>query len=74
MLYHSGDEETVVTRIAHFDGVWVVVGIDTHKDQHVAVAIDGLGTRLGKHRLRSTTWSFSGFCCLRPGGAGGSSG
>lgn len=26
----------------------VVVGVDTHKDQHVAVALDGLGSRLGE--------------------------
>ena len=26
----------------------VIVGVDTHKDQHVAVAIDGLGSRLGE--------------------------
>jgi transposase len=26
----------------------VIVGVDTHKDQHVAVAIDGLGGRLGE--------------------------
>ncbi|MBM3676019.1 MAG: IS110 family transposase [Actinobacteria bacterium] len=26
----------------------VVVGVDTHKDQHVAVALDGLGARLGE--------------------------
>ena len=26
----------------------VVVGVDTHKDQHVAVALDGLGGRLGE--------------------------
>ncbi len=25
----------------------VIVGVDTHKDQHVAVAIDGLGGRVG---------------------------
>lgn len=25
----------------------VIVGVDTHKDNHVAVAIDGLGGRLG---------------------------
>ena len=41
-----------MTTIAHFDGARVVVGVDTHKDEHVAVAIDGLGTRLGEHRLR----------------------
>lgn len=26
----------------------VIVGVDTHKDQHVRVAIDGLGSRLGE--------------------------
>jgi hypothetical protein len=25
----------------------VIVGVDTHKDNHVAVAIDGFGGRLG---------------------------
>ena len=25
----------------------IIVGVDTHKDEHVAVAIDGLGGRLG---------------------------
>jgi transposase len=25
-----------------------IVGVDTHKDQHVAVALDGLGRRLGE--------------------------
>src|SRR5215212_5362310 len=25
----------------------VIVGVDTHKDEHVAVALDGLGGRLG---------------------------
>ena len=27
--------------------VEVVIGVDTHKDRHVAVAIDGRGVRLG---------------------------
>ena len=32
--------------------VQVIIGVDTHKDQHVAVAIDGRGVRLGeKHVL-----------------------
>ncbi len=30
-------------------GGGVVVGVDTHKDLHVAVAVDGLGRRLGEH-------------------------
>ena len=29
----------------------VIVGVDTHKDEHVAVAIDGLGGRLGDFAL-----------------------
>ncbi len=31
----------------------VIVGVDTHKDDHVAVAIDGLGGRLGDFALRA---------------------
>ena len=37
----------------------VVVGIDTHKDEHVAVAVDGLGVRLGDHRLSTTTAGYA---------------
>ena len=43
-----------MTKIAHFDAARVVVGVDTHKDEHVAVAINGLGTRLGECRHRTT--------------------
>ena len=32
----------------------VVVGVDTHKDQHVAVALDGLGGRLGELLVDAT--------------------
>lgn len=32
----------------------VVVGVDTHKDQHVAVAVDQIGVRLGEHRVATT--------------------
>ena len=31
----------------------VIVGVDTHKDEHVAVAIDGLGGRLGELSLKA---------------------
>ena len=30
--------------------VQVVIGVDTHQDEHVAVAIDGQGVRLGERR------------------------
>jgi transposase len=32
----------------------VIVGVDTHKDQHVAVALDGLGGRLGELEVAAT--------------------
>ena len=33
----------------------VIVGVDTHKDQHVAAALDGLGGRLGDPLLIEAT-------------------
>ena len=47
-----------MTRIAHFEPVRVIVGVDTHKDEHVAVAIDQLGSRLGEHRIPTTLAGF----------------
>ncbi len=32
----------------------VVVGVDTHKDEHLAVALDGIGGRIGSHALPAT--------------------
>jgi transposase len=34
--------------------VSIVVGVDTHKDEHVAVALDELGTRLGEYFAPAT--------------------
>lgn len=42
-------------RIAHFEPVRVTVGVDTHKDEHVAVVIDQFGALLGEHRIPTTT-------------------
>ena len=39
--------------------VQVVIGVDTHQDQHVAVAIDRLGVRLGEHRALATTYGYA---------------
>ncbi len=36
-------------------GVQVVIGVDTHQDEHVAVAIDRQGVRLGELRSPATT-------------------
>ncbi len=35
--------------------VQVVIGVDTHRDQHVAVAIDRQGVRLGERHVSATT-------------------
>lgn len=39
----------------------VIIGVDTHKDVHVAVAISGLGARLDALSIPATT---AGFCQL----------
>lgn len=33
----------------------VILGVDTHQDVHVAVALDGLGRRLGELEVSTTT-------------------
>lgn len=38
----------------------VVVGVDTHKDEHVAVALDGLGGRLGDFPLVANPDGYAG--------------
>ena len=38
--------------------VEVVIGVDTHKDQHVAVAIDGRGVRLSEKHVPTTTCGY----------------
>ena len=43
--------------VSHIDSraVQVIIGVDTHKDQHVAVAIDGRGVRLGEKHVPVAT-------------------
>ena len=51
----------------------VIVGVDTHKDNHVAVAIDGLGGRLGDIVVPTTIAGFEellAFCLAFVGSAG----
>ena len=38
--------------------VQVIIGVDTHKDQHVAVAIDERGVRLGESHMPATTCGY----------------
>ncbi len=49
-----------MSTIAHFEPAQVVVGVDTHQDEHVAVAIDGLGAYLGEHRISTTMAGYAG--------------
>ena len=37
----------------------VVIGVDTHKDLHVAVALDALGVRLGQLLIPATTAGYA---------------
>ena len=39
----------------------VFVGVDTHRDEHVA--IDHLGGRLGDHRVPTTSVGYEGLDC-----------
>lgn len=58
----------------------VILGIDTHQDVHVAVALDGLGRRLGELKVPTTTkgyerllrWAkeFGPVCCAGVEGTG----
>ena len=36
----------------------VIIGVDTHKDEHVAVAIDGRGVRLAEKHVPVTTYGY----------------
>ena len=45
----------------------VFVGVDTHRDEHVAVAIDHLGGRLGDHRVTTTSVGYEGLDCWAMG-------
>lgn len=36
-----------------------IVGVDTHKDRHVAVAVDGLGGRLAEQVVPATTAGYA---------------
>jgi len=44
-----------MTNIAQITPTRVVIGVDTHKDVHVAVALDGLGRRIGSTTVPTTT-------------------
>jgi transposase len=43
-----------ISTIAHCEAVRVIVGVDTHRDAHVAVALDHLGRRLDELEIPTT--------------------
>ena len=45
----------------------VIIGVDTHRDEHVAVAIDCLGGRLGQRRLPAASGGYEGLHCWASG-------
>lgn len=47
------------TRIAHDDEVRVTVGVDTHKDSHVAQAKDQLGRRIAEKAIPTTAAGYA---------------
>ena len=49
---------TVVVRPVSSRAVQVIIGVDTHLNQHVAVAIDGQGVRLGESHMPATTCGY----------------
>ena len=52
-----------MTSSTHLHPARVVVGVDTHRDEHVAVAIDWLGARLGEYQLPTTSNGYRGLDC-----------
>jgi len=50
-------KEVTVSETNHHHGV--IVGVDTHKDEHVAVGINQLGVRLGEFHLTTTTRGYT---------------
>jgi hypothetical protein len=51
---HSPTEGRKNMRCIPTDSAGITLGVDTHKDFHVAVALDGLGKRLGTLSIPTT--------------------
>lgn len=48
-----------MTKISQIAPTRVVIGVDTHKDQHVAVALDSLGRRVGSTTIPTTAAGYA---------------
>ena len=46
--------------ISHPNVPGIIIGVDTHKDEHVAVAVDKLGVRIGQRNLPTTDTGYAG--------------
>ena len=56
-----------MTNINSLGATKVIVGVDTHRDEHVAVAVDWLGARLGQHRLATAPRGYESLHCWASG-------
>jgi len=56
-MRHTPGEVEMTGAVSHFNSraVQVIIGVDTHKDQHVAVTIGGRGIRLGERHVPVAT-------------------
>jgi transposase len=50
-----------------FHAPGIIVGVDTHRDEHVAVAIDKLGARIGQRNLPTTSMGYVSLECWAKG-------
>jgi transposase len=49
-----------VISIGHPNVPGIIIGVDTNKDEHVAVAVDSLGVRIGRRNLPTTDTGYAG--------------
>ena len=59
-MHHIPREADMLGAVSHINSraVEVIIGVDTHKDQHVAVAIDGRGVRLDEKHVPVATCGY----------------
>jgi len=59
-MRHTPGEAEMTGDVSHISSraVQVIIGVDTHKDQHVAVAIDGRGVRLDEKHVPVATCGY----------------
>ena len=63
----GADDVTMIGAERPDTGVAVILGVDTHLDFHVAVAVDHLGRRLGESSVPTTTKGYEELLCWAEG-------